>query len=1029
KERLLAHTDFVEAGSETDRDGLAQKLADAGYEREQLVEEPGQFAVRGGVVDFFPPHLPLPVRLELSGDEVESIRSFDPVTQRSLENLREASWIPCREILLESGARAVLKTRLKELADARDLPRIRRAALEEALEDLRYAPAMESLLPVFYDTAVSLFDYVREGALWVGADPFDIARERDQLASEFRRLRGDFEQRQLLAAFPEESSIPVDSAWRRLEPLLHVELSDVALDEMHAPAARKSSVESLEDLRRAMLEKIRAEHPLAALVTNVRNWRSSGLGVLFVAQNGIGAARISDLLKASILDLTVEADPSPGLMARAAGHPVVTSGPLSSGFRWDERRVVFLTEHELFRDRKHSVTPQVAREDLFASISELMPGDPVVHIDFGVGIYRGLERITAGGIPNDFLHLEYAGGDKLYLPVYRLNRIQKYVGADGTHARVDRLGNHAAWEKSKAKARKAVEQMAQELIELYAKRQIGQGYAFGKPDTAYFEFEADFPFDETRDQIRTLDEVSADLETERPMDRLVCGDVGFGKTEVALRAAYRATMEGKQTAVLVPTTILAQQHFETFQTRLKEYPVRVEFLSRFKTAAQQKKTVKDVKEGKIDILIGTHRILSKDVGFKDLGLLVIDEEHRFGVKHKERIQQFRNNVHVMTLTATPIPRTLQMSIAGIRDLSVINTPPLDRKAIQTYLCRFDESVIQGAIRKELARHGEVFFVHNKVETIANMGRYLKKLVPEARIEIAHGQMAESQLEKTMHRFLKKEFDVLLCTTIIESGLDIPSANTILVNRADQFGLAQLYQLRGRVGRSDREAFAYLMIPGEELIARDALRRLKVLKRFTELGSGLKVALHDLEIRGAGNLLGPTQSGHIAAVGLELYTQLLDREVRKLKGEVVQDEVDPEIQCHVPAFLPEDYVASTGERLLLYKRLSAARSDQELENLRLELKDRFGPPPPPVENLLEVIELKILARHLGVQSLKLSEKPSIEFADRAPVNVDRVLKLVRKDRRLSLRPDNRLILDLGTDTDAFGEVKKILQNLV
>jgi transcription-repair coupling factor (superfamily II helicase) len=739
-----------------------------------------------------------------------------------------------------------------------------------------------------------------------------------------------------------------------------------------------------------------------------------------------GASRLHGLLSSHWKGIPLHPDPSSRVLEEAARHPVVTVGKLSGGFAIEEERIVFLTESEIFGERKHAAVAEVSREEALTSMSELNPGDAVVHLDHGVGIYLGLTRITAGGIPNDFLLIEYAEGDKLYLPVYRLNRIHRYIGSDAGKPHIDRLGNPAAWQKSTEKAKRAVEEMAQELIRLYATRKVAKGTPLSRADEGYLSFEADFPFEETRDQLRTLEEVCRDLESDKPMDRLVCGDVGFGKTEIALRAAFRTAMDGKQVAVLVPTTILAQQHFENFRRRFAPYPIRVDFLSRFKSAAEQKKVVALLKEGSIDIVVGTHRLLSKDIAFCDLGLLVIDEEHRFGVKHKERIQSFRNQVHVLTLTATPIPRTLQLSMAGIRDLSVINTPPLDRKAIETFLVKSEDGLIRDVLRKELARKGQVYFVHNRVETIHAMGAHLRKLVPEARIAVAHGQMTERELEETMHRFIARESDVLLCTTIIESGLDIPSANTIVIHRADTFGLAQLYQLRGRVGRSDQTSYAYLLVPGEEIISRDALKRLKVLKNFTELGSGLKIALHDLEIRGAGNLLGTSQAGHIAAVGFELYTQLLEREVRRLKGEEIAEETDTEIQCYLPAYLPDDYVPDTHERLLLYKRFSSTQTAEALEGLRGELTDRFGAIPPTAENLFRIVDLKIVARALGVTSLRLTaDRPCIEFSDGASVDIDRLLRLVRKDKRVTLRPDNRLVLDLAGSADSLEETKKIL----
>ncbi len=1025
KDRMIRSTDLIMHGAEVDRDRLAQHLLEAGYERETLVEEIGAFAVRGAVIDYFPPHLDYPIRIELLGDTIESIRRFDAETQRSVGDLEEAVILPCREALLDDTAVNRGKRGLKDLADRLDIPRNKRQELEEAISDRRYSPMFDLLLPLFYEQEASLLNYLPHDTRWIVVDPFSLRREKEELLGLFARIDREIRDESLLVLSPEHLSLPLPAVEEKIFQSATHQISDIPMGKETSPSIQ---ISLLEDLRRALLHKQR-EEPLRPLIQAISEWQGEGLRTLFVASSETTTARVLSLLQSHYPTARRMDEISASLLDESAGKIIVTRGDLSGGFRFDAAKLVVVTEHEIFGERKQRVTRALTRNEGLASLGELALGDAVVHIDFGVALYRGLERITAGGVANDFVHLEYEGKDKLYLPIYRLNKIQKYIGSDGGHVRLDRLGNRSTWEKTRAQAKRAVEEMAQELIALYATRKIATRSNYSRPDEGYLSFESEFPHEETRDQLKAIEEISIDLETDRPMDRLVCGDVGFGKTEVALRAAFRVAMEGKQVTVLVPTTILATQHFETFRERMKNYPIRVDFLSRFKTTAEQKATVQKVAAGEVDVLIGTHRILSKDISFRDLGLLIIDEEHRFGVKHKERIRQFRNKVDVITLTATPIPRTLQMSMAGIRDLSVINTPPLDRKSIETYLCRFDDALIRGAIRKELERGGQIFFVHNRVETIDAMGSYLKRILPDLRVEIAHGQMSENRLEATMLRFLHHEFDLLLCTTIIESGLDIPLANTILVNRADRFGLAQLYQLRGRVGRSDRAAYAYLLVPGEELIGRDALKRLKVLKRFTELGSGLKIALHDLEIRGAGNLLGPSQSGHIAAVGFELYTQLLEREVRRLKGEKVEEEIEPEILCSLPAYFPDDFVSAMSERLILYKRMSSVKTNEELEKLRAEILDRFGPLPPTAENLFRVIELKLLARATGVAALRLgSGTPSIEFTDRAVVHLDRLLAIVKIDRRLSLRPDNRLVIEIKDDSDVVEETKKILRGL-
>ena len=1029
KKLMLALTNLFIPGCEIDREQVLNDLLIAGYERESLVTERGSFAIRGSILDVYPHHLLKPRRIEFMGDTIESIREFDPTTQRSLSILNELVWIPCRELILNEDTIKEASTRLKTLADDRNLPPKARLELEQAILDRRYMPALEPLLPIFYSQPSTIFDYARPrpDVQWIVMDPFALQREKEQLAKEFEQRDLELEKSKTLACSPSQLSISLNQTYKKLSDLVSIELSDVTLEnQTQETQVQQFSVSLNSHIHDALLAQRKSDSPLAPLISVIRNGKDLGLRIILVAGNESGAHRLHSILSHHIDGITIKGAPSPQILDDSDGTLMIVQGTLSSGFCFDAAFLFFITESEIFGAKKHADSKEIPREDLLSSLSELNPGDAIVHIDHGVAIYRGLERLTLRNVANDFLLLEYAEGDKLYLPIYRLNRIHKYIGANSQTPEVDRLGNQSAWNRLRDQAQKAIAQMAQELIELYAQRKVAKGYPLSRPDETYLTFEADFPFEETRDQLKTLEEVSNDLESEKPMDRLVCGDVGFGKTEVALRASFRIAMSGKQVAVLVPTTVLTQQHYETFCKRFTPYPVRIDFLSRFKSSIEQKNTIAQLKEGTLDIVIGTHRLLSKDVSFKDLGLLIVDEEHRFGVKAKEQIKQYRNRIHVLTLTATPIPRTLQLSMAGIRNLSVINTPPLDRKAVQTFLVKNQDSLIRNVILKELSRDGQVFFVHNRVETIHAMQSHLRALVPEAKIETAHGQMLEKDLENAMYRFLAKEFNVLLCTTIIESGLDISCANTILINRADTFGLAQLYQLRGRVGRSDRSAYAYLLIPGEEIISRDALKRLKVLKRFTELGSGLKIALHDLEIRGAGNLLGASQSGHIAAIGFELYTQLLEREVRRLKGEEVKEEIEPEIQCHIPAYIPEDYVADTHERLLLYKRLSGAKSVEELNALREEMVDRFGPLTPTIQNLLELVDLKVVAQQRGVAILRLSgERPSIEFTDQAQVDINKLLNLIKKDKRISLRPDNRLMITLDEQSDLLTETKKIL----
>jgi transcription-repair coupling factor (superfamily II helicase) len=636
--------------------------------------------------------------------------------------------------------------------------------------------------------------------------------------------------------------------------------------------------------------------------------------------------------------------------------------------------------------------------------------------------------MSIAGSEGDFLHLEYQGGDKLYVPVDRVNLVQKYIGGDGAEPELDKLGG-TSWERVKQKTKESILAMAHELLDLYATRQRHAGHSFSTDDPYYQEFEARFPFEETPDQARAIREVIDDLGKSKPMDRLVCGDVGYGKTEVAMRGAFVVAMEGRQAAFLVPTTVLAQQHFETLRKRFAEYPVRLDMLSSFRTRKENQEVVERLKTGEVDIVVGTHRLLQPDVEFARLGLLVVDEEHRFGVRDKERIKQMRKLVDVLTLSATPIPRTLELSLSGIRDLSVIETPPLDRQAIRTYVTRYDDSVIRDAILRELERGGQIFFVHNRVESIERMAEKLRMLVPEARVVVGHGQMREHALEKVMLGFLRHESDVLCCSAIIESGLDIPNANTILIHRADTFGLAQLYQLRGRVGRSPARAYAYLLIPGEQMLTKDAKLRLQVLQELDDLGGGFKIAAHDLEIRGAGNLLGKQQSGHITAVGFELYTRMMEEAVHELRGEPVAEELEPEIQLGVPAYIPDAYIDDVNQRLVCYKRLAALKEAADRDAFAAELRDRYGPLPAIVEKLLSVMDLRRRMKALRMVEAKVrGSRVAFRLHPTSPVPSGALVELVQAGERRSLSPDGTLTLALAPGEDALAAVGRILTML-
>src|SRR5262245_1555975 len=894
----------IAAGQTVDREELVSALERAGYERVDAVVEVGQWSLRGGIVDIFSPAHGRPVRAEFFGDDVESLRAFDPTSQRSVEPLKELAVLP----LVTEGR----------------------------------ASTLTAFLPA--DTLVVLDDPT------------------------------------LLEAPPDDAP--------SAEPL-HVLLKDFQRLEMPLLAPPAASAGRIAMGTRSV-GGFRGQ--FKTLAGEIRGWRDEGFTVRLVVDDERQAERLRQMLS----EHELEAWPGATLLGTEGLGVLV--GELGAGFQLPALGVVVLAEQEIFgAQRRRLRRPLFQRGAAIAAFTDLAPNDLVVHEMHGIGRYHGLRTLSTDGRNADFLLLEYAEGGRLYLPVERLALISKYLGAPEGAARLDRLGG-GAWQRVKESVRAGLRQMADELLRLYAARSVAERAAFGADSAWQGEFEAAFRFEETRDQLRAIEDVKADMSGRRPMDRLVAGDVGYGKTEVALRAAFKAGADGRQVAVLVPTTVLAQQHWNTFTDRFGPFPARVELLSRFRSAKEQKAVVEGLARGSVDVVIGTHRLLSKDVVFKNLGLLVIDEEHRFGVTHKERLKRLRTSVDVLTLTATPIPRTLYMSLSGVRDLSVIETPPLDRLPVETVVTSWSRGVIKEAIDRELARGGQVFFVHNRIQSLPSMTAFIRALCPSARIAMAHGQMGERELEAVMVKFVDGQIDVLVSTAIVESGLDIPASNTIIINRADRFGLAQLYQLRGRVGRERQQAYAYLLIPADGRLDETAQRRLRVIEEMTELGAGFRLAMRDLEIRGSGNLLGAAQSGHIAAVGFDLYTKLLGEAVSELRGEPAAERVDPVISADAEALLPEAYVPEVNQRLALYKRLTEIESAEEVAPMAAELIDRFGPPPPAVETLLDIVALRVLARALHVERLEAGPgRAVITFAPSTPVRPERMLEVIAKSR--------------------------------
>lgn len=1001
-------------GDELDRDLFMAQLVRLGYTPAPLVEERGSCAVRGGIIDLFPPSQPRPVRIELFGDTIETLRSFDPLSQRSLEPLKRLTLLPSRELVLTPETLASFLPRLKARADELDLPADRRRLLAEELQSSVFPEGIEYLQPLFHPGLDTLFDYL-DAPLVVLIDPAALEQAGQQQASDLLLGTDKAHSDGRLYPQPAELYLTPDELAELLARQQRIELPLLAVTS-DTPASQllPISCENNADLRISVGRD--HDHALQGVATRIKDWQESGWRCIIVCHQPSQAERLRTLLEPYGIRLpsTIADGLVPAYQQAAHEEIGLALGDLSRGCRLPGLKLALIAEEELFgkRVRRKSGVSALRSKQIMASLAELKPGDAMVHIDHGIGIYRGLQHLKMGAVEGDFLLLEYAGNDKLYLPIDRLGLVQRYVGGEGAQPHAAKLGG-TGWEKTRSKARKAVEELAAELLEIYAKRQASQGFAFSPPDELFREFEATFPWEETPDQLSAIMDVLADMQHSRPMDRLVCGDVGYGKTEVALRGAFKAVLDGKQVAVLVPTTILAQQHFETFSGRLKDHPVTVEMLSRFRTAAEQKLILERVKKGEIDIIIGTHRLLQKDVAFKDLGLLIVDEEQRFGVKDKDRLKQYRASVDIMTLTATPIPRTLHMSMMGIRDLSIIDTPPVDRQAIRTVVARDTDELVREAILRELQRDGQVFFVHNRVQSIGLVAERLRRLVPEARIAVAHGQMEEKELEKVMLSFMHGQTNLLLCTTIIESGLDIPRANTMIVDRADTYGLSQLYQLRGRIGRSTVRGEAYLLIPGQATISQDARERLKIIQEITELGAGFRIATHDLELRGAGDLLGPRQSGAVADIGFEYYNQLLAEAIAQLKGEALEERCEPEINLAIPAFIPESYVPDTNQRLVLYKRLVQAESDDEVTETLREMADRYGRPPQPIITLGQIMQLRISLKRLKINKIESDGKRlALSFHPATPVNPELLIGLIRKEpQRYQFTPDHRLLVAL------------------
>ncbi len=923
-ERLERAVLTLAVGSDVDPHALLERLAFLGYERMPEVESVGHFARRGGILDVWPAGSADPLRLEFDGDTIASLRRFDAGTQRSIEQLPGATLLPRYEVIVERGDVEAVTRRLREAGD------------EKATGQHLFHDGMERFAAIYDAGLGTLADYLPDDTLVLVDDPGKVREQADEFES---RVAGRFEEAR--ANYPAIS--PPDALYLPARALASL-LAERAGADFLAPVLESGEAKRY---ARAFVVDCAPPEPMQRSTERLKNYLAelgaNDVRAVILCDNPAQRDRLFEMLGDTGATLTV--------------------GLVTAGFALRAAKLVVLTDHEVFaRYRRRRRRLKRTGGLSLAELSALKVGDYVVHEDHGVGVYRGMKRLTLNGQETDCVEIAYAEKDKLFVPVHQLSLVSRYAAGEGAKPSLHRLGS-ASWQKTKARAKKAIQDMAEELIRAYAARKALPGHACA-PDTVWQrELEASFPYEETPDQMKAIEDTRTDMESHAPMDRLICGDVGYGKTEVAIRAAFKAVADKRQVAVLVPTTILAQQHLLTFRERLADFPVRVEVLSRFRTAKEQKDTIAALSRGEVDIVIGTHRLLSKDVVFKNLGLVVIDEEHRFGVAQKERIRQITRQVDVLAMTATPIPRTLNLSLAGARDLSVIETPPRDRLPIHTEILEQDDEVLTEAVLREVDRGGQVFYVHNRVETIYNTALGLEKLIPQVKIVVAHGQMHERELERVMLDFLEKKADVLVSTLIIESGLDIPSVNTLIVDRADTLGLAQLYQLRGRVGRSSHRAFAYLLVPSRRVLTEEAEKRLRVIEELDDLGVGFKVALKDLEIRGAGNLLGPEQSGFVHGLGFDLYVKLLEEAVHELRGAASDHRIEPRLLTDWSAYLPDDYVPDEHEKLNLYRRLAETRDLAALDELTIEMLDRFGQLPPPAIALFELRRLRLLGAGL------------------------------------------------------------------
>ena len=1019
---------------EVDFKELSRKLIECGYERVEAVEGKGEFSLRGGILDVYPPISTYPFRIELFGDTIDSIRIFNTDSQRSIDKVKEVEIFPAKEIILnedalERGRNNILKEfeEIKKNSKPKDE---RFAKLEkiinyniDALRETLTFETIDSYLPYFYNKPDSFFNYV-DNYIYIVDDVKKSEGKLDSSYFEFIENYEAFLQRGDILPSQNRLLIEKEDLINRLE-----NQRIITLDIFESSSKVLSPIDKY-TMNQITLNSYQGQ--LEYLIEDIKEKKKNGYKTLILS----GTRGRGERLVKTLRERDIESSYREDIKEIEFGEVVITFGNLLKGFEYKDLKICIISDKDVFGEAKRKISKKVSKKKGVAKIksfAELKLGDYVVHANHGVGVYKGIKQIDVGGHTRDYLDIVYDKGDKLYVPVDQLDLVQKYIGSEGKNPKVSKLGG-TEWVKAKAKVRTSINEIAQDLVKLYAARSTVKGFKFSKDTEWQKQFEDEFPFEETPDQITSVEEIKSDMESDKPMDRLLCGDVGYGKTEVAIRAAFKAVMDGKQVAFLVPTTILAEQHYKNMTKRFSDFAIKVDMVSRFRSAKEQKTTLQAVKEGNVDILIGTHRLVSKDIVFKDLGLLIVDEEQRFGVAQKEKIKNLKRNVDVLTLSATPIPRTLHMSLTGARDISVIETPPEERYPIQTYVVEHNDQLIRDAILREINREGQIYYVYNRVESIESIASYIRELVPECKVGVIHGQMTERQLEKEMVSFMNKEYDLLVCTTIIETGIDISNVNTMIIHDSDKMGLSQLYQLRGRVGRSNRIAYAYFTYTKDKTLTEVAEKRLKALKDFTELGSGFKIAMRDLEIRGAGNMMGSAQHGHMAAIGYDLYCRMLEDTVKLIKGEIEEEPIETTVDIKVDAYIPGNYIDDEIQKIEVYKKIAAIEGINDYMDIKDELEDRYSNIPESVYNLMDIAYIKSMAKLLSIEEIKENEKEVKFIFTEKSKHINSVYKYILQNHK------NKSFLIFGEKSYfaikiseikkeiALGLYKEILENL-